>query len=233
MRVYHRLIHIRDQKERHEDIPGYITSHPVFKLTTAFRLHVQEKSAPISKTSKLVVSAEGMQIFGQLAAVLNEQGSTVMVYLVACLLERLFGEDTIDDIEAIKGDLSIPDIIDGVSSTRQIQEVHQDHDQETEEIEEDEDELEGYFDSGEEEEYEEGGYAPPALVPAPQPTVPTTFANAPVSSPSNPPPGPVSAFASLVSKPNPFGVQSVFGTSPFAPSSTSATSTPSFPSFGL
>ncbi|KAH9482031.1 SAC3 family protein 1 [Psilocybe cubensis] len=29
MRVYHRLIHIRDQKERHEDIPEYILSHPV------------------------------------------------------------------------------------------------------------------------------------------------------------------------------------------------------------
>ncbi len=187
MRVYHRLIHIRDQKERHEDIPDYITSHPVFKLTTAFRYHVQEKSAPISKSSKLVVSAEGMQIFGQLAAVLNEQGSTVMVYLVACLLERLFGEDTIDDIDAIKGDLSIPDIIDGVSSTRQIQEVHQDHDQETEGIEEDEDELEEYFDNGEEEEYEEGGYAPPAMVSMPQPTVPTPFSNAPVPSPSNPP----------------------------------------------
>ncbi|EKM74835.1 hypothetical protein AGABI1DRAFT_132809 [Agaricus bisporus var. burnettii JB137-S8] len=113
MRVYHRLIHIRDQKERHEEIPEYITSHPVFKLTTQFRLHVQNKSAPITKTSALVVDAEGMQIFGQLAGVLREQGSVVMIYLVACILERLFGKDTIEDIEAIRGDLGLPEIIDG------------------------------------------------------------------------------------------------------------------------
>ncbi|KJA18922.1 hypothetical protein HYPSUDRAFT_44772 [Hypholoma sublateritium FD-334 SS-4] len=234
MRVYHRLIHIRDQKERHEDIPDYITSHPVFKLTTAFRLHVQEKSAPISKTSRLVVNAEGMQIFGQLATVLKEQGSTVMVYLVACLLERLFGKDTIEDIEAIKGDLSIPDIIDGVSSRRHIQQVHQDYEQETEEIAEgDEDELEEYYDNGDEEDYEEGGYTAPVLAPAPQPTVSVPFkpsstewpSNAPAPPPSipQPAPAPTSAFAGLVSKPNPFGVQSIFGTSPFAPSSTSST----------
>lgn len=113
MRIYHRLIHIRDQKERHEEIPEHITSHPVFKLTTQFRLHVQRKSAPISKVSPLVVDAEGMEIFGQLAGVLREQGSVVMIYLVACILERLFGKDTIEDIEAIRGDLSLSDIIDG------------------------------------------------------------------------------------------------------------------------
>lgn len=113
MRVYHRLIHIRDQRERHEEIPDYITSHPVFQLTTEFRLHVQSKSAPITKTSALVVDAEGMQIFGQLAGVLREQGSVVMIYLVACILERLFGKDTIEDIEAIRGDLGFSEIIDG------------------------------------------------------------------------------------------------------------------------
>ena len=116
MRVYHRLVHIRDQKERHEDIPLHITENPVFKLTTRFRQCVQAKSAPISKTSKLVVDEQGMEIFGELAKVLREQGSVVMIYLVACILERLFGPDTIDDIEGIRGDLSIPDIIDGVST---------------------------------------------------------------------------------------------------------------------
>ncbi|KAH9946750.1 SAC3/GANP/Nin1/mts3/eIF-3 p25 family-domain-containing protein [Amylocystis lapponica] len=115
MRVYHRLIHIRDQRERHEEIPEEVTSHPVFQLTTKFRLHVQAKSAPISKTSPLIVDAEGMQIFGQLAAVLREQNNVVMIYLVACILERLFGKDTIEDIETVRGDLSIPDIIDGRS----------------------------------------------------------------------------------------------------------------------
>lgn len=114
MRVYHRLIHIRDQRERHEDVPAHILENPVFKLTTRFRQHVQARSAPISKTSKLVVDAQGMEIFGELAVVLREQGSVVMIYLVACILERLFGPDTIDDIESIRGDLSIPDIIDGI-----------------------------------------------------------------------------------------------------------------------
>lgn len=115
MRVYHRLIHIRDQKERREDVPEWITSHPVFQFTTQFRQVVQAKSAPITKTSRLVVDGEGMAIFAKLAAVLREQGNTVMVYLVACILERLFGKDTIEDIEAIRGDLTIPEIIDGIS----------------------------------------------------------------------------------------------------------------------
>ncbi|KAI0764227.1 SAC3/GANP/Nin1/mts3/eIF-3 p25 family-domain-containing protein [Trametes elegans] len=115
MRVYHRLIHIRDQKERHEDIPDEIRNHAVFRLTTQFRQRVQAKSAPITKTSKLVVDAEAMQIFSQLADVLREENNVVMIYLVACILERHFGKEAIDNIEAIRGDLSIPDIIDGIS----------------------------------------------------------------------------------------------------------------------
>lgn len=238
MRVYHRLIHIRDQKERHEDIPDYITSHPVFKLTTAFRLHVQEKSAPISKTSKLVVTDEGMQIFSQLAMVLSEQGSTVMVYLVACLLERLFGKDTIDDIEAIRRGLSIPDIIDGVSSERQIEEVHESHNavQSGEAAGEDQNgEEEEYYDDGDDEEgeeyYEDGGYeAESEQAPASQPTGPISFK--PTQAISAPPPSQTSsstpavpsAFAGLVAKPNPFVGQSIFGGSPFAPASGAASS---------
>lgn len=120
MRVYHRLIHIRDQKERREDIPEWITSHPVFQFTTQFRQVVQAKSAPITKTSRLVVDGEGMEIFAKLAAVLREQGNTVMIYLVACILERLFGKDTIEDIEVIRGDLTIPEIIDGISRASAI-----------------------------------------------------------------------------------------------------------------
>ncbi|TFK51381.1 hypothetical protein OE88DRAFT_1659360 [Heliocybe sulcata] len=115
MRVYHRLIHIRDQRERHDDIPDEILAHPVFKLTTQFRLIVQRKSSPITKTSSLVVDQEAMNVFGELAATLRDSGNLVMIYLVACILERLFGKDTIEDIEAIRGELSLPDIIDGVS----------------------------------------------------------------------------------------------------------------------
>ncbi|KAI0641637.1 SAC3/GANP/Nin1/mts3/eIF-3 p25 family-domain-containing protein [Trametes meyenii] len=115
MRVYHRLIHIRDQRERHEDIPDDIRNHAVFRFTTQFRLRVQAKSAPISKTSKLVVDNEAMEIFSQLADVLRQENNVVMIYLIACILERHFGKDAIDNIEAIRGDLSIPDIIDGIS----------------------------------------------------------------------------------------------------------------------
>lgn len=115
MRVYHRLIHIRDQRERHEDLPPHIASHPVFKLTTLFRRHVQAKSAPITKTSSLVVDNEGMRLFAELVGVLTEQGNVVMIYLVACILETLFGKDTIEDIESIRGQLGIRDVIDGTA----------------------------------------------------------------------------------------------------------------------
>ncbi|KAI0344374.1 hypothetical protein BDW22DRAFT_1355768 [Trametopsis cervina] len=113
MRVYHRLIHIRDTTDRRDNVPHDITSHPVFQLTSQFRLHVQAKSAPIRKNSTLVVDAEGMQIFGQLAASLREHTNPIMTYLVACIMEGIFGKGTIDDIEAIRGDLSIQDVIDG------------------------------------------------------------------------------------------------------------------------
>ncbi|KAF9552870.1 hypothetical protein CPC08DRAFT_822619 [Agrocybe pediades] len=232
MRVYHRLIHIRDQKERHEDIPESITSHPVFKLTTQFRLHVQQKSAPISKTSKLVVTEEGMQIFSQLAAVLSEQGSRVMVYLVACLLERLFGNDTIDDIESIRGDLSISDIIDGITSHGHVEEAQAEEEAQVEGEGEEEEYGEG------EEEYEEDQEedigieeeafenAAPVAVPtavAPQPLSwqPTLPFNPPssTSAPQPQPPAAGGAFANLVTQPNVFGTVfggtgSVFGTQP-------------------
>ncbi|RXW14883.1 hypothetical protein EST38_g10970 [Candolleomyces aberdarensis] len=138
MRVYHRLIHIRDQRERHENIPEHIQDHPVFKLTTEFRLHVQNISSPITRTSPLVVDAKAMEIFGRLAGVLREMGNMVMIYLVACVLERVFGKDTIEDIESLRVDLSIPDIIDGkISSPPQIVDIQE----EDEEMQENEDEY--------------------------------------------------------------------------------------------
>ena len=113
MRVYHRLVHIRDQRERHDDIPQALLNNSVFELTTKFRARVQAKSAPITKISPLVVDAEAMLIFAELANVLRREGNVVMTYLVACILERHFGTDTIEDIESIRGDLSFSDIIDG------------------------------------------------------------------------------------------------------------------------
>lgn len=118
MRVYSRLISVRNLRERHEDVPMDIRTHPVFELTTKFLQHVQKESAPISRVSPLRVGQEGMQIFGELAAVLREQNNTVMIYLMACILERLFGKDTIEEIESIRGSLSIPEVIDGVSQTQ-------------------------------------------------------------------------------------------------------------------
>lgn len=115
MRVYHRLVHIRDQRERHDDIPQALLSHPVFELTTKFRARVQTKSAPITKTSSLVVDAEAMHIFAELADVLRREGNIVMTYLVACILERHFGKGTIENIESIRADLSISNVIDGYS----------------------------------------------------------------------------------------------------------------------
>ena len=43
-----------------------------------------------------------------------------MVYLVACVLEHLFGRDTIKDVEAIRDGISITGIIDGVISDDEI-----------------------------------------------------------------------------------------------------------------
>ncbi|KAI0294123.1 SAC3/GANP/Nin1/mts3/eIF-3 p25 family-domain-containing protein [Multifurca ochricompacta] len=130
MRIYHRLIHIRDQRERHDDIPDTILTHPVFLLTTKFRQHVQAKSSPITKFSPLIVTEEGMLQFAELAALLREQGNRVMVYLVACILERLFGKDTIEEIEAIRDGIVVPDIIDGVLSVEELDDAVADADAE-------------------------------------------------------------------------------------------------------
>ncbi|KAL6310278.1 SAC3/GANP/Nin1/mts3/eIF-3 p25 family-domain-containing protein [Sparassis latifolia] len=199
MRVYHRLIHIRDQRERHEEIPQEITSHPVFLYTTQFRLHVQAKSSPISKTSTLVVDAEAMQIFGQLVTVLREQNNVVMVYLVACILERLFGKDTIEDIEAIRGAMSIPDIIDGISQPLTG------NDAEAEAYISDEDAVEPALpppiDSA-------GGiFASAANTSRPQ----SVFGRASATTAAETPRPVVSAFGNLKTTPNAFGTASVFG----------------------
>ncbi|KAI0058607.1 hypothetical protein BV25DRAFT_1810344 [Artomyces pyxidatus] len=114
MRVYHRLIHMRDQVERHEDIPDHIRTHPVFLLTTKFREHVQKTSSPIFKNSALKVGDEGMAIFAELATYLREQDNRVMIYLVACILERFFGVEKIEGIDSLQEGLTLPEIIDGV-----------------------------------------------------------------------------------------------------------------------
>lgn len=210
MRVYHRLIHIRDQKERHDDIPRHILDNPVFTLITKFRQHVQEKSAPITKVSQLSVGDDGMIIFAQLAQVLQEQNNNVMVYLVACILERLFGKGTIqDDLELIRGDLSISDIIDGVSLPR---------DAVQEEIGETTDEVDAEEDSQPFVEEIERGELPPPAAPGPVPLQTSSVFGGSTLSPFGMPPKqdvdpipPKNAFSALVSTPNPFATSSVFG----------------------
>ena len=223
MRVYHRLIHIRDQKERYEDIPAHIAGHPVFKLTTKFRHHVQTRSAPIGKTSPLVVDDEGMRIFGELALVLRQQGSVVMIYLVACLLERLFGKETIDDIESIRGDLSIPDLIDGISTTESISshDVIEPADLEMENIANDDEVVIPTA-------------SPIPLKPSATEWLSDNFGPRPAASAifghdfhsTGESTAAVSAFSSLSSSPNPFGSNAKFG----APTSTTPPAPKSQPS---
>jgi len=211
MRVYHRLIHIRDQKERHDDIPRHILDNPVFTLITNFRQHVQEKSAPITKVSQLSVGADGMIIFAQLAQVLQEQNNTVMVYLIACILERLFGKGAIqDDLELIRGDLSFSNIIDGVSLPRET--VQEGQDGSFEEVDTEED-PEPFVDQTEE------GELPPPIAPDFTPPQISSIFGWPTHSPFGTAPEqdldpapPKNAFSALVSTtPNPFVVSSVFG----------------------
>ncbi|KAF5344851.1 hypothetical protein D9756_011184 [Leucocoprinus leucothites] len=217
MRVYHRLIHIRDQRERHEELPPHITSDPVFKLTTFFRQRVQQNSAPITKTSTLLVDAEAMRLFGELAGVLGERGNTVMIYLVACLLERLFGKDTIEDIENIRGSLRIQDVIDGkVDGEGEIGEresgggfVEEDGDMEMGEGEEEEN-----FVEDDHAVYEEVHEPAPATGVFSAPT--SFFAQQPVAA--------TSAFANLASA----GPTSVFGGRTFGATTTSTQPTSVF-----
>jgi hypothetical protein len=222
MRVYHRLIHIRDQKERHDDIPEHIHSHPVFKLTTEFRQHVQKHSAPITKTSKLVVTNEGMKIFSNLATVLIAQGNTIMVYLVACILERLFGKDTIDNIEGLRGDLTIPDIIDGISTIAQegpsVEEAGIQEDDDGE-IVESIDESESQSQAEAMEELQTQPIAPTPV----KPTSPQWLTNgfpgpssAYLTTTSTTPSATGNAFAGLVSQSNASGTTNVFGSPIFS-----------------
>ena len=166
--------------------------------------------------------------------VLSEQGNRVMVYLVACLLERLFGTDTIDDIEGIRADLSISDIIDGATSHGEFREV-QEVDEEDAEL--DDELVDDYLEADDEEyENEEDEYVAPQptapVLPKPNPTFTQPPSALPTTSsafPTLPKPAVAAgAFAGLVSSPNVFGTQSAFGTSVFPP----VTANPSPSTFG-
>jgi hypothetical protein len=236
MRIYHRLLHIRDQKERQDGIPEHIINHPAFQLVTDFRLQVQVASGTITKRSTLVVDGEGMRIFGRLVGVLKEMGNTIMTYLVACIMERLFGADTIEDIEALRGGLSLPDIIDGkAEAVPQITEVGEPDSEmlEDEEEGEDADELGQFLEEPAAEEpaittsvsWPTMGTTSQSSVFGTQPKAVSVFGSAPTqpaptsvfaASQSAPAIAQASAFSNINSRPNVFG-NLTFG----APTSTS------------
>ncbi|KAF7326366.1 Nuclear export factor [Mycena venus] len=211
MRIYHRLIHIRDQVERPEPVPlsQDVAEHPMYKLTTAFRAHVQEKSKPITKTSRLRVDAEGMRIFGELAGEMmmmgDGGGGKGMVYLVACILERLFGKGTVEDIEEIRGGASLGDIIDGLTGQSAAVEEPQAHVEEVE-VDELDDEMtdQDDIDIGEVDDLGDGDQAmqsPAPLKSSASGWLAENFGATPGASVFGPPsstaPAPASAFASL------------------------------------
>ncbi|KAI0091373.1 SAC3/GANP/Nin1/mts3/eIF-3 p25, partial [Irpex rosettiformis] len=110
MHIYHRLIHIRDTKP--EVLPQHNSSNPVFQLVTKFRSQVQVASPVITRKSELKVDEKAMEVFREMVVALKERSRRVM-YLVACIMEGVFGQGVVDAVEEIKGDLTIQDIIDG------------------------------------------------------------------------------------------------------------------------
>ncbi|KAJ3714726.1 hypothetical protein C8R42DRAFT_537276, partial [Lentinula raphanica] len=55
------------QRERHKDVPPAILSDPLYRLTWAFRAHMQHTGEPFTKRSRVVVDARTMEIFEKLA----------------------------------------------------------------------------------------------------------------------------------------------------------------------
>ncbi|KAJ7151013.1 hypothetical protein C8R46DRAFT_1123015 [Mycena filopes] len=212
MRIYHRLIHIRDQVERPEPVPlsQDVAEHPMYKLTTAFRAHVQEKSKPITKVSRLRVDAEGMRIFGELAGEMMGPGGggKGMVFLVACILERLFGKGTVEGIDDIRGGATWGDIIDGTTGTAVFEEESQAHVEEVDELDGDVTDQDD-IDLGDVDDEDQAmqSPAPTPLKPSASGWLAENFGPTPVASafgpsstfapPSSAAPAPASAFANL------------------------------------
>ncbi|KAJ8080356.1 hypothetical protein PM082_017189 [Marasmius tenuissimus] len=143
-----------------------------------------------------------MEIFGELAGTLREsgdgtRGNRVIIYLVACLLESLFGSEAIDDIESLRGGLEHWELIDGGSGAEVVELDDDDQGHEHDEMYED-DEIE---------EQEEAATAIPATTTSvfntSNPAV-TTELNNSLSS-FAPAPGMPSAFSGFQAAPNPFG----------------------------
>ncbi|KAK0201245.1 SAC3 domain-containing protein [Desarmillaria ectypa] len=112
-RVYHRLFLIREKRADQIVVTPDVASNPIFILASQFREEVRRASTPIGRTSKLIADEKCMEIFGELAQAVRENGNRIFTYLMACLFEYLFGKDTIDGIEELREGLTDQDIIYG------------------------------------------------------------------------------------------------------------------------
>ncbi|KAJ7802394.1 hypothetical protein B0H14DRAFT_2244606, partial [Mycena olivaceomarginata] len=101
MRVYHRLIHIRDERTRPEAVPlvREVAEHLMYELVTSFRVHVQERSRLMTKVSQLWRGRGGQAHGWGDAGNGGCGGREEDVVLVACILERLLGKGTAEDLE--------------------------------------------------------------------------------------------------------------------------------------
>ncbi|PBK64702.1 hypothetical protein ARMSODRAFT_961874 [Armillaria solidipes] len=211
-RVYHRLFLIREKRADQIVVTPDVASNQIFILASQFREEVRRASSPIGRTSKLIADEKCMEIFGQLAQAIRENGNRIFTYLMACLFEYLFGKDTIEGIEELREGLTDQDIIYGNYEGSDEREQTPS----AEVVEEAGAEEEMYDENELEDEGEEVTDDAPATIAAPFPLLQSSpFGSA---FPATQPPGMKSAFASIKSAPSAFGV---FGSQPAFPTSES------------
>ncbi|PBK88024.1 hypothetical protein ARMGADRAFT_997515 [Armillaria gallica] len=215
-RVYHRLFLIREKRADQIVVTPDVASNQIFILASQFREEVRRASSPIGRTSKLIADKKCMEIFGQLAQAVRENGNRIFTYLMACLFEYLFGKDTIEGIEELREGLTDQDIIygnyEGSGEREQTPSAEAVEEAGVEDGTYDENELE--------DESEEVTDDAPATIAAPFPLLQSSpFGSA---SPATQPPGMKSAFANIKSAPSAFGI---FGSQPALPTSESTPAT--------
>ncbi|KAG7441941.1 uncharacterized protein BT62DRAFT_936575 [Guyanagaster necrorhizus] len=220
-RVYHRLFLIREKRADQMVVTPDVASNRIFILASQFREEVRRASAPIGRTSKLVADEKCMGIFAELAQAVRENGNRIFTYLMACLFEYLFGKDTIEGMEELKGGLTEQDIIYGnyegsdkleqASSAEIVEEAEEEEEEETY----DENELDDVSEEANEEAQATATTSSPFPLLQSSPFGP--------ASPAMQPPGVKSAFANIKSTPSAFGA---FGGKSTFPTSESTAAVP-------
>ncbi|CAK5272216.1 unnamed protein product [Mycena citricolor] len=133
MWIYRCLIFIRNQGP--EQIPPQIQAHPLYKLAVQFRSHVQSASGTITRSSELKVGGQGMATFQQLVEKLLEtEDGRPMVFMVACLLDSIFGTGTVKEIDDLREGYTDLDLI--------VRAEPSEADEQVDEAEEEEEEVE-------------------------------------------------------------------------------------------